>query len=159
MGEVIFSGVVAVIAVVLFINSATFPESIIDQTGGAALFPRIIIILLLVTLAVRVVIILRDKEEREKPFAFIDFFKGRRLVFFLLFIGYTLVMTTLGFFLSSSIFLAIAIPFLYKLQHGKFMSVKRLVISTVISTSMVFALYYIFVNYFNVILPSGILGI
>ncbi|ONI38348.1 hypothetical protein AN639_01880 [Candidatus Epulonipiscium fishelsonii] len=159
MGEIIFSVILIIIGIGMYVSSYSFPVSIIDKSGGAALFPRIIIIGLSILLIIRIIVILKNPEEKEKAFGFLEMFKGRRLAFYILFIGYSLSMTTLGFFLSSSIFLAIAIPFLYKLQYGKAIGVKRGSITILISTTSVYVLYFVFTNYFNVMLPSGIFNI
>ena len=42
MGELVFLAVVSAVAVVMFIMTFQFPSSILDQSGGAGLFPRII---------------------------------------------------------------------------------------------------------------------
>ncbi|WP_010169066.1 tripartite tricarboxylate transporter TctB family protein [Candidatus Epulonipiscium viviparus] len=159
MGEIIFNIILIILSIGMYVATYRFPVSIIDKSGGAALFPRIVIIGLIVLLIIRTVIILKSQAEKDKQFIFLEIFVGRRLAFYLLFIAYALTITTLGFFISSSIFLAIAIPFLYKLQHGNFMNKKQIITTIVTSTISVYVLYFIFTNYFNVMLPSGIFNI
>ncbi|WP_409967995.1 tripartite tricarboxylate transporter TctB family protein [Bengtsoniella intestinalis] len=158
MGELIFLGTIAILSIAMFFTSFSFPVSIIDKSGGAGLFPQLVIPFLLILLVARCVVILKDKKQRETKFVFLEIFQGRRLVFFLLFLVYSLTMTTLGFVIGSSLFLAVAVPFLYKLQMGTMMSKGRAVSVIACQTVCVVAMYYIFTNYFNVILPSGLLN-
>lgn len=159
MGEILFLSILGVIDVIMFFLTFTFPASIIDQSGGAGLFPRIVLIVLLVFLAARIVTILRSEEEKKKTFAFLEIFKGRRLVFLLAFVLYAFSMSTLGFVISSGIFLSAMIIFLHWCQYGEWMSVKKSMLTVLISFVCVFSVYYIFTHYLNVMLPAGLLNI
>lgn len=159
MGEILFLSILGVVDVIMFFLTFTFPASIIDQSGGAGLFPRIVLVLLLVFLAVRIITILRSEEEKKKPFAFLEIFKGRRLVFLLAFVLYAFSMSTLGFVISSGIFLSAMIIFLRWCQYGEWMPVKKSVLTVLISFVCVFVIYYVFTHYLNVMLPAGFLDI
>lgn len=159
MGEIIFIGILSVIGLAMFGASFFFQASLIDKSGGPALFPRIIIVALLVLLLVRAIQILRSKKQRATHFAFAEMFQGARLVFLILFFLYAITITTLGFVVSSTLFLIAAILFLYKQQYNKKMPVKKIILCCLCCGVGVFAVNYCFVNFFNVVLPSGILGI
>lgn len=159
MGELFFIGILAVLGLAMFGASFFFQTSLIDKSGGAALFPRIIIVVLLVLLLVRAIQILRSKTQRATHFAFAEMFQGARLFFFILFFLYAISMTTLGFVVASTLFLIVAIVFLYKEQYAKKMPIKKVILCCLCCGTSVFVINYCFVNFFNVVLPSGILGI
>lgn len=142
----------------MFGMSYGFQVSRIDTSGGPALFPRIVILLLLVFIIMRIVMISKDKEELGRKFHFLEMFQGSRLVFLLLFLGYALIMKPLGFVISSSLFLIIAVTFLHKKQYGKGITVKMGLVLYPVIVIAVTVLYYIFVNKLNVLLPGGILN-
>ncbi len=158
MGELIFEAVLAIIGAAMFFVSFSFRESIIDQSGGPGLFPRIVIIMLFVALAARAFVVLRNDKEKAKKFTFFEMFMGNRLIFLLIFLAYILLVRPLGFLISTWAFMLITIPFLYKLQYGKRMSGKAIAIESAISIAGVFILYYVFSECFNVLLPAGLLG-
>lgn len=158
MGEIIFLIILALAGAGMLGMSFGFQVSRIDTSGGPALFPRVVIIMLFVFIVIRIVMISKNKEEMEKKFHFLEIFQGSRLIFLLLFLGYALIMKPLGFVISSSLFLILAVTFLYRKQYGERITVKKgLVLYPVILVSVA-ALYYIFVNKLNVLLPSGILN-
>lgn len=158
MGEIIFLIILALVGAGMFGMSFGFQVSRIDTSGGPALFPRVVIIMLFVFIVIRIVMIGKNKEEMEKKFHFLEIFQGSRLIFLLSFLGYALIMKPLGFVISSSLFLILAVTFLYRKQYGERITVKKgLILYPVILVSVA-ALYYIFVNKLNVLLPSGILN-
>jgi hypothetical protein len=159
VGELIFMAVVAVISVIMFVMSFFFQTSLIDQSGGPALFPRIVIILLLFFMIMRAVSVIRSQEALKKKFVFFEMFHGSRLFFILLFLGYACVVQTLGFAISSSLFAIIAITYLHKKQYGRNITLKKgaVLYSTVVLS--IFALYFVFTRYFSILLPSGFIDI
>lgn len=152
-------GVLAVISVAMFAMSFSFQTSLIDQSGGPALFPRIVILFLLFFMIMRAITMIRNREELRKKFVFLEMFQGSRLFFILLFLGYCLVVKTLGFAISSSLFAVITITYLHRKQYGENITLKKgavLYSGVVVS---IFALYFVFTQYFNVLLPAGLLHI
>lgn len=158
MGEIIFLIILAAAGIGMFGMSFGFQVSRIDTSGGPALFPRIVIIFLLAFIVIRIVMISKNKEELEKKFHFLEMFQGSRLIFLFMFLGYALLMKPLGFVISSSLFLIVAVTFLYKKQYGEKITVKKGLILYPVLVVCVAALYYIFVNKLNVLLPGGILN-
>ncbi len=158
MGELIFNAIIAVVGVILFVMTYSFPSSIIDKSGGAGMFPRIVIIFLFAFLIIRTVQILRSEEERKKKFVFLEMFNGSRLIYILSTLAYFLLVKPVGFIISSVIYLVIIILYFYKLQEGKWLSGKGSVIVVICVTAGVILLDYLFCRVLGVLLPRGILG-
>ena len=158
MGEIFFLIILAAAGVGMFGMSFGFQVSRIDSSGGPALFPRIVIIILLLFIAIRMIMVSKSKEELGKKFHFLEIFQGSRLIFLLMFLGYAVLMKPLGFVISSSLFLIIAVTFLYKKQYGERITVKKGLILYPVILISVAVLYYIFVNKLNVLLPGGIIN-
>ena len=147
MGEIFFLIILAAAGVGMFGMSFGFQVSRIDSSGGPALFPRIVIIILLLFIAIRIIMVSKSKEELGKKFHFLEIFQG-----------YAVLMKPLGFVISSSLFLIIAVTFLYKKQYGERITVKKGLILYPVILISVAVLYYIFVNKLNVLLPGGIIN-
>ena len=101
MGELIFNALLAVVAVILYVLTFSFPTSIFDKSGGAAMYPRIVIVFLLALLLIRSLQILRSPEEKAKKFVFLEMFKGPRLIYILTTLAYFLLVKPVGFILST----------------------------------------------------------
>ncbi|MDE7014658.1 MAG: tripartite tricarboxylate transporter TctB family protein [Kineothrix sp.] len=157
MGELIFLGILAIIGVIMFGMSFGFQTSLLDKSGGPALYPRIVIVVLVIFLVVRCVMIIRSQEELKKKFHFLEILQGSRLIYLLLLLGYAVIIKPLGFVISSVIFAVIAVTFLHKKQYGTFITGKKAAVLYPIMILSIVALYYVFTNYFNVLLPGGIL--
>ncbi|QUI22259.1 tripartite tricarboxylate transporter TctB family protein [Vallitalea pronyensis] len=156
MGEIIFMGILAVISFIMLIMTYNFPTSIIDQSGGAALFPRIVIFLLLFFMIIRVVEIIRKKEWHKK-FAFFEMFKGIRLVYLLSTLAFILSIKYVGYIVSTSIYLIVTIIYFYKKEMGEKQSKKKLAVTIVLNIMLVIGVYYVFTDVLNILLPEGIM--
>lgn len=158
MGEIAFMAVLALVGIVMFAMTADFPTSVIDKSGGPAMFPRLVICLLLAVMVVRTIKILRNKSLLKQRFVCADLFKGSSLTYLCLFVGYAAFITTLGFVATSSLFLVVAIPYLYRRQDGKWPAPGRILAIAVLSVAGVVALNYLFTSVLDVILPTGLWG-
>ncbi len=158
MGELIFMAIIAVIAVFMFFVSGSFPVSIIDKSGGASLFPRIVIVLLLFFMIIRTVIVLRNKEEREKVFVFFEMFRGARLVYLLGTLVYILLVEPLGFVITTSVYLFGMANFMYFKQKDSIMSLQRNGIIFASGVLISLGMYLFFTRVLSILLPQGILG-
>ena len=158
MGELIFNAILAVVAVVMFAMTYSFPTSIFDKSGGAGLYPRIVIIFLLILLVIRTVQILRSNEEKQRKFVFFEMFQGSRLIYILTTLAYFLLVMRVGFVLTTIVYLIWSILFFYSLQEQKHPSRKITVIVVISAISGVILLDYLFCNVLGVLLPAGILG-
>lgn len=158
MGEIVFLGIVSLIAIMMFVVSYQFPTSIIDKSGGAALFPRIVIGFLLLFIVIRTFILLRDKSIKEK-FIFIEIFTGTRLIYLISTVIYIIGISYLGFIVSTLLYLLGIINYFYYLQNNGKPTLKKeivIVCSVFIGT---FLMYFFFGNILNILLPKGILKI
>lgn len=159
MGEIAFLIVIITCGIIMFGMSFGFQESAIDNSGGPALFPRIVIAFLIISAIVRIITILRNSDERKKDFCFLEIFKGSRLFFVLLFLIYILLIKPLGFVITTIIFANVLLTYLYKKQYGEYATVKKNIITYVITIVIVVAVYYLFTQYLHVLLPAGILKV
>ncbi len=73
----------------------------------------------------------------------------------ILLIGYALLIDTLGFMITSALYLFFQI---YLISPPELLKKKNLVINGVISIVVPVALYFIFYRAFNIFLPTGIFG-
>lgn len=158
MGELIFNALLAVIAVILYVMTFDFPTSIFDKSGGAAMYPRIVIIALLILLAIRSVQILQSPEENKRKFVFFEMFRGSRLIYILTTFAYFLLVKRIGFIVCTVVYLIGMILYFYTLQEQKHPSTKMVLIVAVAVIPSVVALDYLFCKLMGVLLPAGILG-
>lgn len=157
MGELLFMALMGALAIIMFFISGSFPVSIIDKSGGAALFPRIVVILFLFFMAIRTVIVLRDGEARKKAFVFLEIFKGDRLIFLLGIIGYIALVKPVGFVIATSLFLAGMSNFLYFKQRDSLMTLKRNIIGISAGIAISLGMYLFFTRVLSILLPQGVL--
>ena len=156
MGELVFLAVVSAVAVVMFIMTFQFPSSILDQSGGAGLFPRIIVVLLLACVLMRL-FQFRKKTELKKHFVFLEMFQGLRLVYILMTGVYIALRAPLGYVISTIAYMLALINFFYYAQLERKPSVKT---ETVIAAAIVagtVGIYWFFGSVLHVMLPAGLL--
>ena len=158
MGELIFNALLAVVAVILYVMTFDFPTSIFDKSGGAAMYPRIVIIALLFLLVIRSVQILRSPEEKKRKFVFFEMFRGSRLIYILTTFAYFLLVKRIGFIVCTVVYLIGMILYFYTLQEQKHPSAKVALIVVAAVIPSVVALDYLFCELMGVLLPTGILG-
>ncbi len=156
MGELIFMGITALAAIAMFFMTASFPVSIIDKSGGPALFPRIIVILLIVFILIRSVIVLKDKELLKKPFIFTEIFKGSRLIYLLVTLAYILLIKQVGFLIMTTVYLFGLTQYLFFIQQDHTMNLKRNLITGVGALVVTIGIYLLFSNVLGIRLPKGI---
>ncbi len=158
MGELIFMAILIVVGVAMFIMTYDFPIATLDTSGGASMFPRVVVIIMCVLVAIRIIQILHTKKEDRKPFAFLEIFKGNTLVYVLSTTLYFVLAPTLGFIISSTIYMIGIIIFFHKIQYDKLPSIKKSVIISAITIAAIVGLNYVFSDVLNVLLPVGLIG-
>jgi len=158
MSELIFLAVIAVLALLGYNEVLGYTVTRFDRTGGPAIYPKLLLILLLVALVIRAVQILMSKD-REK-FKWASLFKGQRGIFFLAFVAFVALMKPLGFIVDGTLFLTFTSLYLYYRSTGdKSLGGKKKVIFRVIfSLAFCTAVYLFFANFLHVAVPEGILG-
>ena len=157
MGEVLFMGLTSVFAVVLFFLTKGFPVSIVDRSGGAALFPRIGIVLLIFFIAIRTFIVLKDQTQRKQPFIFLEIFTGPRLVYLLSVVMYIVLLKPIGFILMTILFLWGMAWYLHFQQKKWLMTIRHSIVLLVVVIVLSISIYILFKELLNVMLPQGII--
>ena len=157
MGEIILLLCFAAMSFAMLVMAKDFRVSKMDSSGGAAMFPRIVIILLLIFIAVRIVQILLKKEKR--PFAGRELFTGSRFFFVLCLVGYVLLLKPLGYILSTSLFLILAVNRFYRIERGTNGSPAAIAARNVLLVLFVLAMNWAFGSILSVRLPAGLLAI
>lgn len=155
MGECLFLSILLAICAIAFFLTFGFKVSILDTSGGAALFPRIIILFLAVVCIIRIIQILREKEKH--PFVFWELFKGYRLFFLAMMACYIFLLKPVGYILTTSIFMLVTVNVFYRETTGNMGSIKSIVIRNVLSIVFVAVLYVFFARVVHIMLPAGLL--
>lgn len=158
MGEVIFLGIVAIIAAIMLVMTASFPVSIIDHSGGPTLFPRLVIGLLFLFILIRIVEVLKTTKEDRKPFIFTEIFKGPRLLFIIISVIAFILVSRLGFIITMSLYVPGMMVFFTYLNKKALPSRKEIIVMIFSCIVFVILFDYLFCIHLHVILPKGILG-
>lgn len=153
MGELVFLLLLLILCAVCFVQTLSFPVSILDQSGGPALFPQIVLVLLAVVIVLRMIQFLREKEHAH--FVFRELFTGRRLFFFGSLIVYVLLFQWLGYILSTALFLLVTVNYFYFVVKGNRGSVKAIVVRNVSVVAFSIVMYVFFANILHIMLPTG----
>ncbi|MBS6646102.1 MAG: tripartite tricarboxylate transporter TctB family protein [Clostridiaceae bacterium] len=156
MGELVFLAVVSAAAVIMFIMTFQFPSSILDQSGGAGLFPRIVVVMLLACVLIRLCQYLRKPETR-KHFVFLEMFQGLRLVYIVMTGVYIAVMAPLGYIISTVAYMLALINFFYYAQVEHRPSVRSEAVIAVGVVAGTVGMYWFFGSVLHVMLPPGLL--
>lgn len=156
MGEIVFLVVLLIISAVCFQQTFTFGVSILDQSGGPAVFPRIVIALLVIAVVIRLITVLREK--KHEHFVFIELFTGKRLFFFLSLILYIVTFKFLGYILSTCLFLMITCNYFYYVVKENKGSLRSIVLRNTFVVVFSVGMYFFFGNVLHIMLPAGILG-
>lgn len=157
MGESVFLGIWAVIAVVMHAVSYQFPILKIDKSGGGGVFPRIVTIIFLALIFIRIMQVVITKQTKKK-FHFVEIFKGASLVYLISTAIYFMAVKYVGFIITTAIYLIWMILYCYKVSEGKKAS-KRFtsaVVVVVIIATIVFD--WLFSSQLKVLLPEGFFG-
>ena len=151
MGELFFLGIIFVICCLFFFMTFSFPVSILDKSGGAGIFPRIVIIFLVTFVLVRIITILIKKGKIH--FVFFELLKGIQSVFFFSIVLYILLFNKLGYVMSTLLFAYGTINGFFRYATGSFGSKKQIIIRNFLITAFVVLMYYFFSGVLNIILP------
>lgn len=154
--ELIFLTILAIFSIVFFQETTTYKVASFDTSGGPAIFPQYILILLLISIAV--LMIQKIVKKDFKGFVFIELFKGDRGIGLIALVAYLSLLKILGFTLSTVLFLTFLVNYLYRTNHEKSLgNVKHIALRTGFSILFAFLIQYIFVNLMHVMLPKGII--
>ena len=159
MGEVIFMGFLVLIGVLGLGESFTWKVMADDNSGGAAFWPRIIMVALIICCVIRIVQILRDPEQKKAKFVFLDLFHGHRGVFLLATVLYAVGIQVLGFLIATVLFLNIIVNLMYYFTKGNLGKPLNIVIRTICLCAAAYGVYYFFGSILHIMVPIGIFGI
>ncbi len=155
MGEVILWIILLIISIVLFIQTLGYKTvEMVDPIVGPARFPQVIILIMAICLVALLVKRIFIKKKEDKPFIFLELFKGIQLRFGLMMLIYILILGKVGFIVSTSLFLIASTTYLYYEKH-KTIPVKATVIRSICIILFTSGLYYVFTQFMGVILPRG----
>lgn len=153
MGELIFLGIFTVVSIYFFYLTGDFRVSVLDKSGGAKVWPRIVLIFLLIFLIIRIIQVLREKDK--KHFVFKELFTGTRLFFFLSFVAYIILLKFLGYFITTFSFLVVTINYFYKHVKGDYGTKKQIIIRNVLLLAFTFLMWAFFSEILHIMLPSS----
>lgn len=159
MGEIIFLVFFIVLCLLGFGESTTWKVLENDTSGGPAFWPRIIMAALILCCVIRIIMILRDKEEFRKKFVFLDLFYGHRGVFLLALVLYAAGIAVLGFLIATILFLNIIVSVMYYFARGTLGKPVFIAVRTVCLCAAAFGVYYFFDSILRIMVPTGIFGI
>ena len=111
MGELIFLALIGIVGVLCYNETLSYSVAEYDRTGGPAMYPQLVLILLFIALALRAIQILMTKEKPK--FKWFTLFKGSRGVFFIAFALFVFLMDPLGFIVDATLFLTGTSLYLY----------------------------------------------
>lgn len=114
MGELLFLSLIMAICGVFFYLTFDFQVSLLDHSGGAAMWPRIIIAFLMIFVIIRFIQVIRTKKKEE--FVFFELFRGPRLFLLTALVVYIIAFKYIGYIPSTCLFLLAVVNVFYKLS-------------------------------------------
>ncbi len=158
MGELIFLALIGIVGVLCYNETLSYSVAEYDRTGGPAMYPQLVLILLFIALALRAIQILMTKEKPK--FKWFTLFKGSRGVFFIAFVLFVFLMDPLGFIVDATLFLTGTSLYLYYQTTGDktLGGAKAITLKVVLFAAFNTAVFLFFTSVLNVGVPEGILG-
>lgn len=158
MGELVFLAIVGILGAACYAETLTYTVAEYDRTGGPAMYPQLVLILLFAVLVLRAAQILLKKEKTK--FKWFTLFKGTRGVFFAAFVLFVFLMEPLGFIVDATLFLSATSMYLYYKSTGDRTLGGAKAIATRVTLFAVFdtAVFLFFSSVLNVAVPEGILS-
>ncbi|MCI8403102.1 MAG: tripartite tricarboxylate transporter TctB family protein [Lachnospiraceae bacterium] len=153
MGEIFFLALLLLVCGACFGMSFDFKVSALDTSGGAALWPRIVIGFLVIFLVIRIFQVIKEKSRQ--PFVFWELFRGPRLFLLLSMILYIAFFKYLGYIASTMLFLFVTVNGFYKIARDGFGSLRSIVIRNAAVVAFTVAVYFFFGKVVHIMLPKG----
>lgn len=155
MGELIFLIIIGGMGALYLFQTFGYRMPMLDNSGGPALFPQIVCIILLVLVVIRIIQIVSQKEF--KKFQFLELFKGSMGFFCIGTVVLVVAMPYLGFLVACFLYLTVEANGLLYLKNGSFGSIGRIIGRELFFVAFVVLLYVFFTHVLFVALPGGIL--
>lgn len=156
MGEIIFLLLIGATSGLYYYQTLSYRMPKLDNSGGPAIFPKFVCLILIGFVIIRIIQIILKKEKKE--FHFFEIFKGTKGLLFISFTVLVFVIKPLGFVLTCFLFLSFVANALMYSKENTLGSTKSIIIREVIFLAFPIALYYFFTKVLFVALPAGILG-
>ncbi|MCF7943401.1 MAG: tripartite tricarboxylate transporter TctB family protein [Spirochaetia bacterium] len=151
--EIVFLSLLFAAAGVLFLQTLTYTTPTFDTSGGPALFPQYILILLMVSIGVLIIQLVIRKEGRD--FVFLELFRSLRGIFLLSIVLYLFALNYFGFYIATAIFLLFTVNYLTFAYTGTVGTWKRVVLRCILLLVIITVVNYLFGDLFNIMLPKG----
>jgi hypothetical protein len=145
------------IGIYYFAETFTYHKPLFESTGGPEIFPRVILVLLFLFIAVRAIQIILNK--KKSSFVFFDLFTGSRGMFLYCFMGYILIMKPLGYIFATFLYLAGLSNYMIYYKDGTIGTARAISIRIVIFAIISVLLYQFFAGILNVNIPLGLLAL
>lgn len=156
MGEIIFLLLLAGTSGLYYAQTLKYRMPKLDNSGGPAIFPKLVCLFLIAFIVIRILTIVLKKEKKE--FHFVELFKGTKGLLFLSFTVLVFIIKPVGFVLTSFLFLSFISNALLYAKENNFGSTKSIVIREIVFLVFPLGLYYFFTKVLYVAIPAGILG-
>lgn len=153
MGELVFLALLLAVCTLFYGMSFDFKTSILDTSGGAALWPRIVIIFLVMIIIIRGIQVIKERDR--KQFVFKELFQGSRLFFLLSLFGYVILFRYAGYLISTMLFLLITMNVFYKITRDNFGSMRSIIVRNGVAVAFVFGCNFFFAEVVHIALPQG----
>ncbi len=151
--EILFLGILFIISGILFIQTLSYSVPSYDTSGGPALFPQYILILMMISIVVLIIQLLKNKSGKE--FVFLNLFRGLRGMFLLTIVLYLIALKFFGFFIATAIFLVFTVNYLTNEYTSSIGTVKQVIIRSVFLVAFTAAIYFLFGDIFKIMLPKA----
>lgn len=152
--ELVFLGVLFIFSGILLLQTFTYTIPSYDTSGGPALFPQYILILLMVCIIILSIQLVRNKEGRH--FIFLEIFKNIRGIFLFSIVLYLFALNLIGFLLGTSLFLLITVNYLTYEYTGKIGTKREILLRSLLIISIVLIVNFLFGDVFKIMLPKGL---
>lgn len=156
MGEIIFLLIVAGVGGLYLSQTFGYTIPMLDNSGGPALFPKIVCVGLIILVIFRIIQIVSQKDY--KHFRFMELFKGSTGFFFLSVVALIVLMPHLGFIVTCFLFETITGNVLMYLKKKTLGCPWQIIVREVFFLAFVIGLYFFFTKILFVALPTGILS-
>lgn len=156
MGEIIFLLLLAGVGVVYLVQAGGYKTPLLDNSGGPAMFPRIVCVILIALIVLRIVQIISQK--KFKGFRFFELFKGSTGLFSISTIAMIFLIEPLGFIVTCFLYMTVVGNGLYYMKTGTIGTVKNILLRELLFLAFVLGLYFFFTQILYVGFPRGILS-
>lgn len=151
--EIVFLLVILGFSVLFLVQTHSYQVPTYDTSGGPAMFPQYILIMLIAAIVILVVQLIIKRQGAK--FVFGEMFTGVRGIFFVSLVVYLALLRPIGFLLSTALFLLVTVNFLARVYKGSLGTAKEIVVRSSISLGVALFVNFLFADVFRIMLPTG----